>query len=379
MKKCIVISDSFKGTLKSSDICRFAEYTIPQFFPGCKVVSIPVADGGEGTVDSLTHALGAVPVTVEVSGPYMEKVNATYSIYGNAAIIEMASCAGLPLVGERKDPSLTTTYGVGEVIIDALERGCENIFLGLGGSATNDGGCGCAAALGTRFYNANGLEYIPTGGTLRNLRHVDITGTKKLLEGVQIIVMSDVTNPLIGQNGAARVFGPQKGATPAMVAMLDEGLANMAAVISADIGIDLTMLEGGGAAGGFGAGSVAFLGGKICSGIDAILNLTGFEKELEDTDLVITGEGRLDDQSFQGKVISGITKRTMPREIPVFAIVGIVGDLKEDPAEHGISAVFETNAAHRPFEEVRQTAAQDYRKALEVALRYRRLQESRKL
>ena len=375
MKKCIVVSDSFKGTLTSVDICRFSEYVIPKFFPECDVVAIPAGDGGEGTVDCLLAALDADAEYVEVSGPYMEKVAAKYAVFNDSAMIEMASASGLSLVQSRKNPMLTTTYGVGELITDAINTGCRHIYLGLGGSATNDGGCGCCAALGVKFYNSLGKTFIPAGGTLKNICHIDISEALEFLDGADINLMCDVSNPFFGANGAAYVFGPQKGADSDMIKLLDSGLENLCNVIRADLGIDIANLPGGAAAGGMGGGLTAMLNGTIKSGIDTILELTDFEHHLPGADLVITGEGILDDYSFNGKVLGGITSRTLPREIPVYAIVGRIGDLSLDPSEYGISAVFETNKTGRPMDEVALTAARDYATALEEAMRYRKLQE----
>lgn len=375
MKKCIVVSDSFKGTLTSMDICRFSEYVIPKFFPNCKVIAIPVGDGGEGTVDCLLNALDADAEFVEVSGPYMEKVVAKYAVFGDSAMIEMASAAGLSLAKDRKNPMLTTTYGVGELIMDAVNIGCRHIYLGLGASATNDGGCGCCAALGVDFYNSLGKTFIPAGGTLKDICHIDVSKAEEFLDGIDINLMCDVSNPFFGSNGAAYIFGPQKGADPEMVKLLDAGLENLCNVLRVDLGTDIANLQGGAAAGGMGGGLTAMLNGTIKSGIDTILDLTDFERHLDNTDLVITGEGVLDDYSFNGKVLGGITSLTLPREIPVYAIVGKIGELSLDPSEYGISAVFETNMTGRPMEEVVLTAARDYATTLEEAMRYRKLQE----
>lgn len=379
MKKCIVCSDSFKGTVSSIDICKFAKFVIPKFFPECELITIPMADGGEGSVDCVIEALGAEPVTVEVSGPYMEKIHATYAVYGDSAIIEMASAAGLPLVKNHKNPLLTTTYGVGELILDAVNTGCRRIYLGLGGSSTNDAGCGCAAALGAEFFNHSGRSFVPTGATLSDIFSLDISKVKEKLEGIEMTVMCDVDNPMYGLNGAANVFGPQKGADAEMIKILDAGLENFCKIVRQTLDIDLTFIPGSGAAGGMGGGAIALLGGTLCSGIEAILSMTKFDQKLEGADLVITGEGRLDDQSFRGKVISGILSRTLQKEIPVFAIVGNVGTLTKDPIDYGISAVFETNKEHRPMNEVEFTAARDYRAALEDAMRYQRILERHRI
>ena len=377
MKKCIVVSDSFKGTLSSSEICEIAQRVIPPFFPEAQLITIPMADGGEGTVDCLISALGARPVTVTVSGPYTEDVEASYALYGGSAIIEMASCAGLPLVGSRKNPALTTTFGVGELISHALSMGAKHIFLGLGGSATNDGGCGCVAALGVEFFNAAGTSFIPCGATLKDIARADFSKAREKLKGVGITVMCDVENPLFGPQGAAYVFGPQKGADEEMVRLLDEGLVNLNNVIRSSTGYDMANVKGAGAAGGMAAGVIAFLGGTICPGIDAILALTGFEKQLEGADMVISGEGRLDSQSFSGKVISGVSRRTMEKGVPLYLIVGTDETSGEDLSSLGISAVFETNRSHLPFEEIAPYAEPDYASALEALMRYVKIQERR--
>ena len=375
MKKVIIVSDSFKGTLSSADICKIAKRTIPHFFPDAEIITIPMADGGEGTVDCMISALNATPVTVTVAGPYTEDVEATYATYGGSAIIEMASCAGLPLVGTKKNPSLTTTFGVGELIAHAVSNGARHIFLGLGGSATNDGGCGCACALGVQFFNEADESFIPCGATLKNIQRVDVSKAKEFLEGVGITVMCDVENTLFGPNGAAYVFGPQKGADEEMIKSLDDGLIWLNHIIKTSTGLDMANVKGSGAAGGMAAGVISFLGGTLCPGIDAILALTKFEKQLEGTDLVISGEGRFDSQSLNGKVVSGIAKRTFPREIPLYLIVGTAETEKLDYQSYGISAIFETNREHKPFEEIAQYAAQDYKLALEDAMRYRKIQE----
>lgn len=369
MKKCIVISDSFKGTLSSLEICRIARETFARVAPECALVTIPVADGGEGTVDCFVQAMNAVPVSVTVQGPFGDPVTAVYARMGDTAVIEMAAAAGLSLAGDRKDPSGAGTYGVGELVRHAVEHGCGNIYLGIGGSATNDGGCGCAAALGVRFYDEAGTHFVPTGGTLDRIRAIDAAPARKLLEGVCLEVMCDVTNPLYGPNGAAYVFGPQKGADPAMVERLDGQLRAFAAVLRRELGADVADLPGAGAAGGMGAGCVALLGGTLRSGIDAILSIVGFEQQLAGTDLVISGEGRLDSQSFQGKVISGIARRTEAAGVPLVILAGIIDDSARDAAKHGVTAVFNTNRAGRPMEQVPAHCREDYAAALTDLLR----------
>ena len=369
MKKCIVISDSFKGTLSTLDICAIAREVFPAHFPDCELVTLPVADGGEGTVACFLEALQAQPVTVSISGPFGEPIQAVYARKNSLAVIEMASAAGLPLAGERRDPETATTYGVGQLIRHAVEQGCTDILLGLGGSATNDGGCGCAAALGTRFFDAAGNSFVPVGGTLADIAHIDVRERCRLLENVRVTVMCDVENPLFGPNGAAWVFGPQKGADDAMAARLDDGLRHLDAAFQQDLGLHLADLPGAGAAGGMGAGSIAFLGGTLRSGIEAVLDAVDFDRRLDGADLVITGEGRIDAQSVQGKVISGIARRTAPRNIPLVAIVGGIGPGAEAAYDLGVTAMFSINRAAESFAESAPKSAENYRRTLSDLLR----------
>ena len=369
MKKVVVISDSFKGTLSSREICDIARESVPRILPGCAVTAIPVADGGEGTVSCFLDSIGASPVTVSVQGPYGETVDAVYARKGNRAIIEMASAAGLPMVGSNLDPERTTTNGVGMLLRHAVENGCNELLLGLGGSCTNDGGCGCAAALGTRFFDADGNPFVPVGGTLGNIARIDNRETEKLLRGVSLTLMSDVDNPLCGVRGAAHVFGPQKGADPAMVERLDAGLAHLASVIERDLGARVADIPGAGAAGGMGAGCMAFLGARMRSGIEAVLDLVDFDAQIDSADLVITGEGRIDSQSVHGKVISGIAKRTQPRGVPLVAIVGSIAPDAQEAYELGVTAMFGIDRTAKAFTEYAAESAAYYRATLEDVLR----------
>lgn len=364
MKKCIVISDSFKGTLSSTEICRLAGETIHAFFPACQVVGIPVADGGEGTVDCFREAIGAEPVAVTVQGPFGEPVRAAYARKGSLAVIEMAAAAGLPLVGGHGDPSTATTYGVGQLIRHAVESGCKEILLGIGGSATNDGGCGCAAALETRFYDRSGARFVPVGGTLSEIRHFDVSGTRKLLEGVRVTVMCDVENPLYGPAGAACVFAPQKGADQAMVRHLDGQLRALDRVICRELGRSFAEVPGAGAAGGLGAGCMAFLGAGLRSGIEAVLDTVDFDTRLRGADLVITGEGRIDSQSVRGKVISGVACRTRAAGVPLVAIVGGIDESAETVYGLGVTAMFSINREAKPLAESAPQSAANYRRTL---------------
>ena len=364
MKKCVVVSDSFKGTVSSREICAIAQRVIPRHFPACEVVCIPVADGGEGTVDCFVQAMGAQRVGVTVTNALGEKSTAAYARLGELAIIEMAAAAGLPQVGALRCPGTATTYGVGELIAHAVDSGCRKILLGLGGSATNDGGCGCAAALGVRFYDADGQSFVPVGDTLGRIARIDTAEAEALLRSVEITVMCDVTNPLYGPTGAAYVFAPQKGADAEKVKSLDAGLRHFGDVIRSQYGLDVSAMPGAGAAGGMGAGCVALLGGTIQSGIDAVLDVTGFDRQLEGADLVITGEGRIDSQSADGKVVSGVARRTRAKGVPLIAIAGGIADSAGAVYDIGVSAMFSTDRAALPVDMLGARSPSDYEATL---------------
>ncbi len=370
MKKCVIVSDSFKGTLSSLEICRLARKSVFKIFPGCQDVdAIPVADGGEGTVDCFVEAIGAEKVTVPAAGPFGEPLLAAYARREEQAVIEMAAAAGLPLVGNHGDPRRTTTYGVGQMLRHAVEHGCKTILLGLGGSTTNDGGCGCAAALGARFYNRAGECFSPVGGTLDQIDRVDLRELRNLLEGVQITVMCDVENPLWGPRGAAYVFGPQKGADDACVRLLDRQLQAFDAMLRRELGLDLGERPGSGAAGGMGAGCMAFLGAELRSGIEAVLDTVDFDRRVEGADLVVTGEGRIDAQSLSGKVISGVASRTRIRGIPLVAVVGSIDSSASAAYDLGVTAIFGINREAKDFRECADQSAENYQRTLEDVLR----------
>ena len=364
MKKCVVVSDSFKGTLSSNEICAIAQRVIPRHFPACEVVCIPVADGGEGTVDCFIRSMGARRVEITVTNALGERTTAAYARIGELAIIEMAAAAGLPQVGERRCPGTATTYGVGELIAHAIGSGCKRILLGLGGSATNDGGCGCAAALGVDFFDADGRSFIPVGDTLRLIERIDTGRAAALLRDVELTIMCDVTNPLYGPTGAAYVFAPQKGADEEKVKSLDAGLRHFGDVIRSQLALDVSAMPGAGTAGGMGAGCVALLGGTIQSGIDAVLDAAGFDRQLDGADLVITGEGRIDSQSAGGKVVSGVAKRTSAKGVPLIAIAGGIADSGSAVYDIGVSAMFGTDRAALPVDKLGARSPADYEATL---------------
>ena len=369
MKKCVVVSDSFKGTLSSLDICQIARQSVPRFFPNCQLLTIPVADGGEGTVDCFLQALQATPITVPATGPHWQPIQATYARSGHRAVIEMASTAGLTMAGAQRNPAQTTTFGVGQLIRHAAEQGCTELLLGLGGSATNDGGCGAAAALGVVFYDHAGQSFVPAGGTLDQIKGIDLSPAKPLLDRLSITVMCDVENPLHGKTGAAHIFGPQKGADTEMVSFLDGQLRSFDLTLQRELGLHLAQLSGSGAAGGMGAGCIAFFGAQLKPGIEAVLDMVQFDRCLQGADLVITGEGRLDTQSLHGKVISGIARRTRPRQIPLLALVGSIAEGAEDAYELGVTAMFGIDREAVAFEAYAHKSAQQYQRTLEDVLR----------
>lgn len=369
--KIVLIPDSFKGTLSSVEVCRVLRGCVECRLPGCEVRAIPVADGGEGSVDAFLAALGGEKVHARVAGPFFEPVESFYGLTdgGKTAIVEMAACAGLPLAGERRDPALTTTYGVGELIALAVEGGARKIILGLGGSATNDAGCGAAAAMGVRFFDRTGTPFVPTGGTLGEVERIDVSAARERLRGVEITAMCDIDNPMYGENGAAYVFAPQKGAGPEQVRALDAGLRRLAGVMRRELGMDFAELPGAGAAGAMGAGVTAFLGASLQSGIESVLNAVDFDRAAADADLIFTGEGRLDSQSLRGKVVIGVARRAKRLGKRVIAIVGgAEGELEAAYAE-GVTAVFTTNRLPEPLSRSAPRAAENLAFTMDNILR----------
>ena len=372
MKKVIIIPDSFKGTLSAKQICRILKEKVHQQFPACEVITVPVADGGEGSVDCFLEALGGRKETVQVHGPYMELMEAEYGILSDGtAVVEMASCAGLPLVEDRKNPKKTTTYGVGELILAAAKAGSKRIITGLGGSCTNDGGCGMAAALGIRFYDAQDREFVPTGGTLKEIRRIDMSRREKLLDQIELLAMCDITNPLTGPEGAAHVFSPQKGADEGMIQELEAGMVHYASILEQTVQIPkIRELPGGGAAGGMGIGMAALLGAKLIPGIQAVLETVQIDTLAEHADLILTGEGKIDSQSIHGKVLSGIARRGKALGIPVVAIAGgIDREALPELYRDGLTAAFSINQLPEDFSVSRGKSMENLETEMENLLR----------
>ena len=342
--KIIIAPDSFKGNLTSLQVANALEKGIHRVLPKAKCIKVPMADGGEGTVQSLVDATGGKKVRKKVTGPAGKPVTATYGIFddGKSAIIEMAEASGLPYVsGRSKNPLKTTTYGTGELMIDAVNRGAENLIIGIGGSATNDGGSGMAQALGIRFLNSRGREILQPGcgGILDKVAEIDMSGLDPRIRKAKITIASDVDNPLCGRRGASHVFGPQKGASPEMVKQLDANLKHFGTVVKKQMKKNIMTMPGAGAAGGLGFGLVAFAGAKMKSGVDIVIEATDLKKHLKGADLVITGEGQVDFQTAFGKTPAGVAKTARKFKVPVVAIGGALADDAAGVFEHGIQGL----------------------------------------
>ncbi len=325
--RVLMAPDKFRGTLSAAAAATAMAAGWRRARPDDEVVRVPMADGGEGTLDILVDALSGERHRARVSGPLGDPVDAEYGTFdgaaGPAAIVEMARASGLELIGEsRRDPLRTSTRGTGELIRAALDQGPAEIIVGVGGSGTNDGGAGMAQALGARLVGAAGAEIAPGGASLRDLAHIDLSGLDPRVRGTRFVVASDVDSPLTGPLGASAVYGPQKGATPEAVALLDGALGHLAAVIHRDLGLDVSSLPGGGAAGGLGAGLVAFLGAHVRPGTEVVVDAVGLRERLLRSDLVVTGEGKLDDQSLRGKVVAGVLEAARGASVPAWVVCG---------------------------------------------------------
>ncbi|ACL71040.1 glycerate kinase [Halothermothrix orenii] len=341
--KVLIAPDSFKGSLTALEVAESIERGIKKVIPGAEIIKVPMADGGEGTVRSLVDATGGEIVYEEVTGPLGDKVKACYGLLGSGetAVIEMATASGLPLVPpEQADPGKTTTYGTGELIKAALDKGVKELIIGIGGSATNDGGMGMAQALGVSFRDSRGRELGSGGIELARLEKIDLSALDSRIKGVDIKVACDVNNPLYGPDGAAYVYAPQKGADPEMVEELDRNLKHFAIIVKRELGIDLQSIPGAGAAGGLGAGLVAFTGAELRSGVEIVMEANHFTDKLNGVDLVITGEGKIDGQTITGKTPIGVARKAKERGIPVIGIAGTLGDDADLVLEEGIDAIF---------------------------------------
>ena len=371
--KIILAPDSFKGNLTSLEVAIAFEKGIKRVLPRANCIKIPMADGGEGTVQSLIDGIGGEIIRKRVIGPIGQKVFARYGLLSNGtAVIEMAEASGLPLVTTRqKNPTKTTTFGTGELIIDAINKGAKKIIIGIGGSATNDGGVGMAQALGVRFLDSKDKEIKQhgSGGMLKKIVKIDTREANKVLKNIKIIVACDVDSPLCGRLGASYIFGPQKGATPAMVRVLDDNLKHLAKIIKQSLKKDISKLKGAGAAGGLGAGLVAFAKAKMKSGVDIVIDATNLERHMKNTNLVITGEGRVDSQTAYGKTPSGVAKSARKHGIPTLVIGGGITDDAKDIFSHGIDALESACARDMSLEDAIKHSREHLANAAERAIR----------
>ncbi|MGI5976915.1 MAG: glycerate kinase [Candidatus Limivicinus sp.] len=357
MKKIILAPDSFKGTLSAEEVCRIEREAIKKYLPEAELISLPMADGGEGMVNSFLRVLGGTRVEADVTGPLGEKLKAAYGILPDgSAVMEMAAAAGLPLVRGREDPLHTTTRGVGELILDAERRGIKKILLGLGGSCTNDCGAGMAGALGFRFYDSRGAEVEPAAC---NLEKICCIAEPERMPDVEICAACDVSNPLSGPNGAVYTFSAQKGADREMQEILERGVCHFERVLEEKYGTGCAKAPGTGAAGGMGAGVLLMLKGELKPGTELLLEAAKFDEELRNTCLVITGEGRIDWQSAAGKVPAGVGLRCKKAGVPCLALCGSIGRGAEALYDCGISAIFSAVKGPCSFEEIKKTAAAD--------------------
>ncbi len=370
--KIVIAPQSFKGSLSSREVADAMALGLRRVLRDAELVFLPMADGGEGTVDTLVSATSGTLRQNVITGPLGDKVTASWGILGDGttAVIEMAAASGLTLVPPgRLNPMITTTYGTGELIRAAIEAGCRQMIIGIGGSATNDGGAGMAQALGVSLKDKQGNE-LPLGGTaLAHLQHVDISNLDNRLASCKVTVASDVSNPLYGKQGASWVYGPQKGATEEMCRILDEALENYAAVIKHDLGIEVADIPGAGAAGGLGAGLIAFLGAELRPGIDIVCEAVDLSEHLKRADLVFTGEGRIDSQTVFGKTVAGVARRASIAGVPVIAIAGELAISNDELSKYNINAALSITPGPISLEESFSNASRLIAEAAERSLR----------
>lgn len=366
MAHILLAPDSFKGTMTALEVCEIWEQAVKARLPHMECRSIPLADGGEGMVDAYLKACGGKRITARVHGPFMEEVEAVYGLLPDGtAVLEMASCGGLPLAAGRLDPLRATTYGVGELLLHSASRGAQRVLLGLGGSATNDGGMGMAAALGYTFVDGAGCLLPPLAQHMGQVAEIQ---PPPMAYPLPVIAACDVDNPLCGPRGATAVFGGQKGVTPQTAPLLEQGLSNLAERVQKDLGKLVWELPGAGAAGGLGAGAVAFAGATLQSGIQLLLDAAGFDQALGEAALVITGEGRLDGQSLAGKAPLGVARRCKAAQVPCIALCGSLGPGAEDAYSEGITAAFSAVRGPCDFQEIQRTCREDMARLAEAVL-----------
>ncbi len=369
--KIVVAPDSFKGSLSAKQMCDITEVVAKELFEKVEIMKIPMADGGEGTVESVIDALPGTRIDVEVNNPLGAPVIASYGVFeGNKAIMEMASASGITLVtDEERNILKQNTYGTGEMILDAINRGVKTIYIGIGGSATNDGGMGFASAIGVKFLDEFGDKVNPIPENFKKIRTVDMTMVDNRIEKTEIIIMSDVSNPLLGESGATYVFGRQKGANDSNIAGLEEGMGHYIDVVEKLIGRNIREIKGAGAAGGLGAGLLAFTKAQMKSGVEAVMEIVSLESVIKDADLVITGEGMMDYQSAYGKVASGVGRLSLKYNVPCIAIVGAMGKNAEAMYDYGITSIMTTVNGIMPLDSAIENAEELFTSAMRRTLR----------
>lgn len=356
--KIVLAFDSFKGTLSSKELAKITKKELLKKYKGLEISSLEIGDGGEGSLNAIINQIYGEKRYKRIFGPNFNKIRGTIGIKDDTCFIESANVVGFKYKKQSTSPSDYTTYGIGQLIKEALDLKIKNIYICLGGTITNDGGCGMAAALGAKFLNKNREEFIPKGASLNDIEDVVLEDLDKRLADVNIYGLSDVVNPLFGPNGASFIFGPQKGANNEEVELMDKGLVKLSSIINAKYHLDFADEMGSGAAGGLGYGIYTFLNGSLKKGIETILDLYKFNDIIKDADFIFTGEGKLDSQSFQGKVIDGIIKRASLYQKPIIGVFGIIEDSNEDYNKY-FYKLYETNYKHLPFEEVKKHAKRD--------------------
>ena len=372
--KIVVAPDSFKGSLTAIEVSDAIEKGIREVFPEAEIIKIPMADGGDGTVQCLVNATGGKILEEKVIGPLGNEVWAFYGILGDrkTAIVEMAAASGLTLVPENKrDPLITTTYGTGQLIKAALNQGCRKMIIGIGGSATNDGGAGMVQALGVKLLDQEGKEVGFGGGELKKIVKIDISCMDKRLSDIKVLAASDVNNPLCGPQGASRIYGPQKGATPEIIEELDESLAYFAELIKRDLHKDIKDIPGAGAAGGLGASLIAFLNAEFRPGIEIMIEAVKLEQAIKDADLVITGEGKIDSQTIYGKAPIGVAKIAKKHNIPVVAVAAIIEEDSRIFQSYGIDTLIKVSEPPMRLSEIKTKKIWLIKKSIKQFLRGR--------
>lgn len=375
MKKCVIISDSFKGTLTTFDIMRIFTKAVNDIFPSCEVISFPVADGGEGTMEAFASSIKGEIVETPSFDSNFNEIKVSYLMSNNVAYMDVATCIYLATT-KIKDPKITTSFGVGLMIKDAIEKGCNKIILGLGGSSTNDAGCGLLSSLGVKFYDENNNVFIPTGGKLDKVDHFDTTEFEKLLENVEIVGMCDVSNPLLYQNGASFVYAKQKGASEEDLAILDKKMEKFNQIVSKHFGKDYSSIPGSGAAGGIGYAILSFLHGHLEKGISTMLEAIRFEEYLKDVDVIFTGEGNVDSQTLNGKVISGIKEVASKYKIPIVVIAGGADISSESIIDDELKAIITTTRKPMEMKGIKPYSEEFYYTTAKNVLRLLKLGES---